>query len=272
MNATAPCFGRRAVAPGRMGLLCWGVRELRMPPMEEVQCAPPRVQTRVLIVDDDPGIGALLDRYLSGRGMQVRVVQSAGELQHELSHSEFDVLLLDLGLPDGDGLDSLRLLRARWSGPLLIISGRGESSERAIGLELGADDFIPKPFDLREVLARIHAVRRRSDAMPSRSRPFDVDGLHIDLQQRTVVGRDGGVVDLTDGEFSLLAALVQSAGTTVSRDDLMNRLHGRDAGPFDRSIDVQISRLRRKIERDVSQPRLIQSVRGTGYRMVAPRH
>lgn len=225
-------------------------------------------RSRILVVDDDPGIGMLLERYLGGRGLEVRVVRSAGALRRELVRPAFDVLLLDLGLPDGDGLDALRELRQAWRGPLLIVSGRADSTERAIGLELGADDFVAKPFDLRELLARIHAVQRRC-ATPGAPRPLEVDGLRVDLDTRTVFGRDGEPLGLTGGEFELLLALMRKAGSTVTRDELMYALHGHDAGPFDRAIDVQVSRLRRKIERDHSRPCLIQSVRGAGYRLGA---
>lgn len=222
---------------------------------------------QVLVVDDDPGVGGLLHRYLSGRGMGVRVARSMQELRHEVACHDFDVLLLDLGLPDGDGLDALRELRTHWHGPLLIISGRGDSSERSIGLELGADDFIPKPFDLREVLARISAVQRRVAPSAGSARALKLDGLQIDVDARAVTGRDGGDVRLTHGEFELLMELVKKAGMTVSRDELMNRLHGHASGPYDRAIDVQVARLRRKIERDSNRPCLIQSVRGAGYRL-----
>lgn len=265
---------RRAVVRARHAVLISGSRSgLLSHAMDEARHIPPGcTRPRVLVVDDDPDIGTLLERYLGSRGLDVHVVQSAGELARELDRRRFDILLLDLGLPDGDGLDALRELRRVWHGPLLIISGRGDSAERAIGLELGADDFIAKPFDLRELLARIHAVRRRATAPQGVPPPLEIDGLHIDVGSRTVVGRDGEPIGLTRGEFDLLTALLRKAGATVSRDELMNALHGHEAGPFDRAIDVQISRLRRKIERDSSHPRLIESVRGAGYRLGMRRH
>ena len=249
-------------------VLCWETAQNATKDMEQTRAAEPGCErTRVLVVDDDPGVAALLERYLAGRGMEVDVAATARDLRDRIARFDFDVLLLDLGLPDGDGIDALRELRREWDGPLLIISGRGEVAERAIALELGADDFVPKPFDLRELLARINAVRRRRDAATSRARAVDVDGLHIDPEARTVTGRDGRDVGLTQGEFQLLLALLRRAGATVSRDQLMNELHGHGAGPYDRAIDVQVGRLRRKIERDAREPRLIQSVRGAGYRL-----
>jgi two-component system OmpR family response regulator len=182
------------------------------------------------------------------------------------------VVLLDLGLPDEDGLDLMRALRRQWLGPVIIVSGRGEPVERIIGLELGADDYVSKPFDLRELLARIRSVLRRArpveeaDGVPV----FEFDGWRLDTRSRSLAGPDGSEIALTSGEFELLLALLQRAGEVLTRDQLMNVLHGHDAGPYDRAIDVQIGRLRRKIEADPARPRLIKSVRGAGYLLAAP--
>lgn len=220
----------------------------------------------VLVVDDDPAVADLLTRYLGGRGMQVQVAPSVAALRRALLHPAFDVLLLDLGLPDGDGLGALHEIRAGWPGPVLILSGRGDPAERVLALEAGADDFVDKPFDLRELLARIHAALRRSRA-PLDAPPLDVDGLSVDLVRRRVFARDGEPLPLTPGEFDLLAVLVRHPLQAVSRDALMRETRGRAGGPFDRAIDIQIARLRQKVERDPARPLLIQSVRGVGYRL-----
>jgi two-component system OmpR family response regulator len=223
-------------------------------------------QPQVLIVDDDPGIASLLSRYLEGQGLGVRIARDGAQARAALAHPDFDLVLLDLGLPDTDGLALMRDLRGRWQGPVIIVTGRGESVERVVGLELGADDYVSKPFDLRELLARIRSVLRRAQPEPRHDgRGLRFDGLQLDPLARRLVGRDGEDIDLTSGELELLLALVQRPHQVLSRDQLMSALHGREAGPYDRAIDVQIGRLRRKVERNPAEPRLIQSVRGAGY-------
>jgi two-component system OmpR family response regulator len=220
----------------------------------------------VLVVDDDPAVSELLVRYLRSRDVGVRVAATRSALRGALARHDFDVILLDLGLPDGDGLDALREVRAEWDGPVLIVSGRTEAAEHVLGLESGADDFIDKPFDLRELLARIHASLRRA-APPATAPHLHIDGLDIDLARRRVSGRDGTPLPLTQGEFDLLAVLLRHPLQPVSREALMAATRGRSAGPFDRAIDVQVARLRQKIERDPANPALVQSVRGVGYRL-----
>ncbi|WP_244244073.1 response regulator [Marilutibacter alkalisoli] len=226
----------------------------------------------MLVVDDDVEIGALLSRYLDGQGLSVRTAHDGRQLREAVREADFDLVLLDLGLPDEDGLDLMRDLRRQWQGPVIIVSGRGEPVERIIGLELGADDYVSKPFDLRELLARIRSVLRR--ARPSGeggdSPGFEFDGWRLDARARRLTRSDGGETELTSGEFDLLLALLQRAGQVLTRDQLMNVLHGHDAGPYDRAIDVQIGRLRRKIETDPARPQLIKSVRGAGYLLAAP--
>ncbi|TZF90011.1 response regulator [Cognatilysobacter lacus] len=227
--------------------------------------APPDL--RVLIVDDDPGVRALLLRYLGSRAMQVQAADSISTMRWLLEQQPFDVLLLDLGLPDGDGLDVLRELRQRWQGPVLILSGRGEAAEHVLGLESGADDFIDKPFDLRELHARIHAVARRAQAMRTPPERVALDGLLVDTGRRAAFDRNGQPLALTSGEYELLLTFVRQPQQTLSRDRLMDATRGRPSAPFDRAIDVQVARLRQKIERDPARPTLIQSVRGAGYRL-----
>lgn len=226
----------------------------------------------VLVVEDDPEIGSLLYRYLTSQGLRVTVAESAAQLRAAMQATSVDLLLLDLGLPDEDGMDLMRDLRGHWQGPVIIVSGRGESVERIVGLELGADDYVTKPFDLRELLARIRSVLRRAKTTMApaaeSTHGFAFDGLRLEVAARRLVDESGSEIPLTTGEFDLLLALLQRSRQVVTRDELMNAVHGRDTGPFDRSIDVQIGRLRRKLEADPDHPRRIKSVRGVGY-MVA---
>jgi DNA-binding response OmpR family regulator len=226
----------------------------------------------ILVVDDDPEIGALLGRYLGGHGYRVSVAADGAELRRYLRQGVVDLVLLDLGLPDGDGLGLLREFQSYWHGPVIVVSGRGESVERVVGLELGADDYVSKPFDLRELLARVRSVLRRAPlqrAAEATSGAIEFDGMRLETASRRLLDRDGSDVGLTSGEFDLLLLLLQRPNQVLTRDQLMSSLHGRDAGPFDRSIDVQIGRLRRKIEADPARPRVIKSVRGAGYMLAA---
>jgi two-component system OmpR family response regulator len=230
-------------------------------------CGPPRV----LVVDDDIQLGELLSRYLGGRGLQVSLADNGSRFREAMRALAFDVVLLDLGLPGEDGFALMRELRARWAGPVIIVSGRGESVDRIVGLELGADDYVGKPFDLRELLARIRSVLRRAapSAPESAGLHYFFDGLDLDVPGRRLTGRRGEEIPLTTGEFDLLLALLAQPHRVASRNRLMNAVHGRDCGPFDRSIDVQVGRLRRKIERDAGTPQLIKSIRGVGYLFTA---
>lgn len=232
------------------------------------QTTPPAGQPRVLVVDDDPEISALLSRYLRGQGLAVRVALNGAQARAALDPPDFDVVLLDLGLPDADGLGLIRELRSKWSGPVIIVSGRGESIERVVGLELGADDYVCKPFDLRELLARIRSVLRRAQPSPNpvtSGQRYVFDGMCLDAARHTLTGRNGEDVGLTTGEIDLLQVFLDRPQQVLSRDQLMNAIHGRDAGPYDRAIDVQIGRLRRKVEVDAANPQLIKAVRGSGY-------
>ena len=229
----------------------------------------------VLVVDDDDEISALVCRYLGGHGFRASAAASGAQLRASLGGPPVALILLDLTLPDEDGLQLLRYLQGHWQGPVIVVSGRGESVERVVGLELGADDYVTKPFELRELLARIRSVLRRTSTQASPVTAssiggFRFDGLHLDPLARRLTDRDGREVALTAGEFELLQAMLERPNQVLTRDDLMNCMHGRDAGPFDRAIDVKVGRLRRKIERDASRPRVIQSVRGAGYVLASP--
>lgn len=226
----------------------------------------------VLIVDDDPDIAGLVSRYLGGQGFRVTTADSASQLRRSLNRGPVDLILLDLCLPDEDGLLLLRELQDQWRGPVIVVSGRGGPGERVVGLELGADDYVSKPFELRELLARVRSVLRRvhaDTAHEGHARRLSFDGLQLEPAARRLVDRGGREVVLTSGEFELLLAMLARPHEVLSRDQLMNCMHGRDAGPFDRAIDVHVGRLRRKIEVDATHPRLIQSVRGAGYVLAA---
>lgn len=238
--------------------------------MPDTSSPIPNAGQRILIVDDDTEIVALLTRYLRSHAFQVSAVGSGAELRAHFQHAGADAVLLDLGLPDEDGLELLRYLKVAWNGPVIVVSGRGgEPVERVVGLELGADDFVTKPFDLRELLARIRSVLRRT----WKSAPAPVGelgvltfaGFRLELASRRLVGLQGEEISLTTGDFQLLCALLDKPRQVLSRDELMDALYKREAGPFDRAVDMGIGRLRRKIEPNPEAPVLIKSVRGAGY-------
>jgi two-component system OmpR family response regulator len=223
----------------------------------------------VLLVEDDEEISTLVARYLVGHGLRVSEVRTGNEALGVVEAGRVDVVLLDLGLPGEDGLAILRSLRSRHAIPVIIVSGRGEAVERVVGLELGPDDFVSKPFDFRELLARIRSVLRRAargpDVEQAREEVQYFEDLHLDRCARRLMRASGDEIALSSGEFALLSTLAEKPGHVFSRDALMQALHGHDAGPFDRTIDVQVARLRRKIEADPEHPRIIKSVRGVGY-------
>jgi DNA-binding response OmpR family regulator len=225
---------------------------------------------RLLVVDDDDGVLDMLRRYFTGQGFEVSAAANGAEMREALAQTNVDLVLLDLGLPGEDGFELTRQLRKSWNGALIIITGRGEPVDRVVGLELGADDYVTKPFDLRELLARVRSVLRR--AAPAAAAGDAASQVALQFgnfllipQSRTLRTTDGATIALTTGEFELLSVFVEHPNRVLSRDDLMERIHGRNAGPFDRAIDVQIGRLRRKIESDPANPELIKSVRGAGY-------
>jgi two-component system OmpR family response regulator len=232
----------------------------------------PRAESppRLLVVDDDREIRDLVSSLLSRRGYKVVTVGDEHEMRHVLSSSRVDLVILDLMLPGKDGLAICRELRATQSIPIIMLTARGDPIDRVVGLEIGADDYLPKPFDVRELEARIRAVLRRSVADPLNPNVdlgaiFGFVGWTLDARQRQLFSPEGTLVDLTSGEFDLLLVFVEKPQRVLTRDQLIDLARGRDATPFDRSIDIQVSRLRRKIEFDAKMPELIKTVRSSCY-------
>lgn len=223
----------------------------------------------LLVVDDDREIRDLLTRYLTRHGYRVSAAKDGQEMKRFLADRNIDLVVLDLMLPGEDGLSLCRWLRAENGPPIVMLSAMGEDADRILGLEIGADDYLPKPFNPRELVARIKAVLRRAQspaqAASVSSGALGFCGYVLDQAQRRLVDRDGQEVILTAGEYELLVALACRPRRVLSRDDLLEITRGRSAGPFDRSIDVQISRLRRKIEPDPADPSIIKTVRSGGY-------
>jgi two-component system phosphate regulon response regulator OmpR len=223
--------------------------------------------SRVLLIDDDARLSAMVGDYLRGSGFEVETAGSLAAGRERLAGAGYDALVLDLMLPDGDGLDLCRELRANPRTrqlPLLMLTARGEPMDRIVGLELGADDYLPKPFEPRELLARVKALLRRATPPTSPDEVLRFGRLEIDLGER--VARLGGVAcDLTSHQFDLLVVLAQSSGRVLSRDQIMDLLKGHPLEAFDRSIDVHISRIRAVIEDDPKNPRRVLTVRGAGY-------
>lgn len=278
-------------------------------------------QQHIAILDDEADIRELLANYLGGNGYRVSQHESGPALMELMAADAPDLVLLDLGLPGEDGFAIARRLREHWNCGLVIVTGRGDAVDKVVGLEIGADDYVTKPFDLRELLARVKAVLRRTQGKAPRSTAaslpagsaaasrspnhdpmqgrnheanrapvgatnhggsanhsgattssnvecFLFAGWRLDLRARRLLAPDGNEVALTGGEFDLLSVFVQHPGRVLSRDFLLERTRGREAAPFDRTIDVQIGRLRKKLEADPQAPQLLKSVRSAGYLLV----
>jgi two-component system, OmpR family, phosphate regulon response regulator OmpR len=231
----------------------------------------PRSPDRILVVDDDARIRDLLRRYLSQEGFEVFLAEDAKALNRLMVREAVDLIVLDLMLPGEDGLSICKRLRAAKNPtPIIMLTAKVEDMDRIVGLEVGADDYLPKPFNPRELLARIHAVLRRRPVIEAPGAPSKEQAIvsfgqfEFDLAQRRL-SKDGQALALTTGEFSMLKALVRHPRQPLSRDKLALLARGREFEPFDRSLDVQISRLRKLIELDPSQPQYIQTVWGVGY-------
>jgi len=224
----------------------------------------------ILIVDDQKDVCEVVEDYLAGEGYRVSTALNGDEMRQVLSQSPVDLVILDLMLPGEDGLALARFLRSESEVGIVILTGRGELVDRIIGLEMGADDYLAKPFNLRELLARVKSVLRRiqggGEARPApvRSR-VRFAGWDLDLSSRELTAPSGEPVRLTTGEFDLLAVFVNHPNQVLSRSRLLDLARSREAGPFDRTIDVQVGRLRKKLEEDPVNPTLIKTVRGGGY-------
>jgi DNA-binding response OmpR family regulator len=235
----------------------------------------PTATPHILIIDDDPAVCDLVIEYLGNHDMRVSTGASGREMLEMIDREPIDLVLLDLRLPGEDGMQLARTLRERATVPIILLTGRNEEADRVMGLELGADDYVTKPFSPRELLARVRAVLRRYQVqltLPERDntrRAFRFSGWELNLRTRRLMSPAGAPLELSNGEFSLLSAFCRAPQRVLSREQLllMSRLH--EAEVYDRTIDVQIGRLRRKIEVDSTNPQLIITVRGAGYRLAS---
>jgi DNA-binding response OmpR family regulator len=225
----------------------------------------------ILVCDDEPDVRGMLDEYLSKRGFRVLTASDAASMRALLDDVEVTLILLDINMPGEDGLSALRGLRASDTTPVVMLTAAGDVVDRIIGLEMGADDYLGKPVDLRELEARIKAVLRRRATAPgpgetqsvSRTAPFGA--YTLDLDAAKLLAQDGTEVPLTAMEFSLLKVFAENRRRVLNRDQILEKAHDRSWDPFDRSIDIRISRLRRKIEANPQKPQIIRTVRGLGY-------
>ena len=238
-------------------------------------CAPSPALTHVLVVDDDPIIRAAIGDYLGEHDCRVTAVADGTAMQAVLARDVVDLLVLDLKLPAEDGMAIARRLRLESAIPIIMLTGRRDEADRVMGLELGADDYLTKPFSPRELLARIHAVLRRrrpevQQGRPEGIRAYRFDGWELNLNTRRLKNSDGQAVPLSNGEFSLLVVFLGAPNRVLSRDQLldMSRLHGDDV--YNRSVNTQILRLRRKLEADPTKPGYIRTERGAGYLFSVP--
>lgn len=235
----------------------------------------------VLVVDDDDTVRELLEDYLGNNQYKVLTAANGAEARAHLADSAPHVVLLDIGLPGEDGLSLARFIREQYDIAIIIVSGAGDTVDRIVGLEVGADDYIGKPFDLRELRARLKSVLRRYQREPTAGAPPSAETLDshrvaigqtwLDLDSRQLFDRAGNEIPLTSTEFDLLRVFAERPNRPLSRDQLMTLTRNRDWDPFDRSIDIRIARLRRKIEEDPENPKAIKTMRGVGYMFVPPR-
>ncbi|MBP1315910.1 response regulator [Herbaspirillum huttiense F1] len=226
--------------------------------------------THILVVDDDRDIRTLLAEYLDSNGLRTLTATNGSEMRRVLEESRVDLIVLDLTLPGEDGLTLCRNLRATSSVPVIMLTARGEPLDRILGLEMGADDYLAKPFEPRELFARIRSVLRRTQALPPNMAQPDVAtmrfaGWTLDLTARHLVNKDGVVVALSGAEFRLLKVFLDHPNRVLNRDQLLELTQGRESDPFDRSVDIQISRLRQKLGDDARTPTIIKTVRNEGY-------
>ncbi|MBI3715701.1 MAG: response regulator transcription factor [Betaproteobacteria bacterium] len=233
-------------------------------------------QGALLVVDDDPDLRDLLSEYLGKAGYRVRTAANAREMFISLRGESADLVILDVMMPGQDGVSACRELRTRSAVPVLMLTALGDPIERTVGLEVGADDYLGKPFLPRELLARVRAILRRSGAQgglagaPSRGLVHGFVGWRVDYDRRQLTSPQGGYVDLTTAEFKLLGVFLERPQRVLSREFLLEATHGELPESFDRSIDVLVSRLRNKLEDNAKEQRLIRTVRGDGYLFVEP--
>ena len=231
----------------------------------------------ILIVDDDREIRSLLSDYLERQGLRCTAVADGRQMMAALDTHRIDLIVLDLMLPGEDGLSLCRRLRTRSNTPVLMLTARGDDMDRILGLEMGADDYLAKPFVPRELLARIGAILRRTRALPpnldapvaKRPRHLDFAGWRLDTVERHLLAADGVTVSLTGGEYRLLTVFLAHPQRVLSRDQLLELTQGREAEPFDRSIDLLVSRLRARLREDAREPQILKTVRGEGYVLAA---
>jgi two-component system OmpR family response regulator len=224
----------------------------------------------ILVVDDDAEIRNLLRDYLQKQGYRVTAVADGRGLRAAVDGSRPDVIILDLMLPGEDGLTLCRDLRARSDVPIIMLTARGDETDRIVGLELGADDYVAKPFNPRELLARVKSVLRRARALPENLKPEEAASFHfagwtLDVATRNLTSPQGVVVALSGTDFRLLRIFLDHPNRVLTRDQLIDLMLSRDAGPYDRAIDVQVSRLRQRLGEDAKDPAIIKTVRGQGY-------
>jgi len=228
------------------------------------------MRDRILIVDDDEDIRKLLEEYLRKNGFDAQAVADGPAMREALVARPASLVVLDLMLTGEDGLSLCRQLRARSQVPVLMLTAKGDPVDRIIGLETGADDYLAKPFDPRELLARIRSVLRRAKALPADTEinvpdSFSFSGWRLDTRERNLRAPDGVVVPLSGAEYRLLLIFLQNPNAVLSRDQLSNFTFGRDADPLDRTIDMQVSRLRERLRDEAREPAIIKTVRGKGY-------
>ncbi len=226
--------------------------------------------TQILVVDDDREIRMLLAEYLDSNGFRTFTAGNGVEMRKQLESVRIDLVVLDLTLPGEDGLTLCRTLRANSTLPVIMLTARGDPLDRILGLEMGADDYLAKPFEPRELFARIRSVLRRTNALPpnmasSEAHTMLFDGWRLDLMARHLLTADGTVVALSGAEFRLLKVFLEHPNRVLNRDQLLELTQGREADPFDRSVDIQISRLRQKLGDDARTPRIVKTVRNEGY-------
>lgn len=232
------------------------------------------IPDRILVVDDDPRICRLLERTLSREGYRVQVCGNAKEMRRQLQADSPSLIILDLMLPDEDGFSIVRELRNHSRIPVIMLTGKTDVVDKVVGLEMGADDYITKPFHERELIARIRSAIRRNGYVAESGEDLErstalFEGWRLDFGAQELTSPGGEIIPLTTNEFRLLSLLLECANRVLSRDRILDEISGRDSSPFDRSVDVMVGKVRKKIEADPKKPRIIKTIRGSGYKLTA---